>query len=285
MGLAVHNYHDSYGCFPTAGDNGGITKVNGIPLNGPVPDGQPFQQGGALVQLLPFIEQTNLMASSSAGSTPVKIYFCPSRRAPSTRVSYGGGIAAMNDYAMPMWKDQVTTNQYGGAGFGGANGGCWNMWSDTQGTLNGAVDNTNYPFYYNCIFVRAGKQTVVYSANRFTTVTDGTSNTIMLAEKYVTPSLYAPPDTTIDTLAFTDSGWTGGFTSWSTMRCSMNGPYPDTNPGSANWQMFGSAHPNGINAVFADGSVHPIKYGISNAIFQVLVRINDGIVVDMSSVQ
>jgi prepilin-type processing-associated H-X9-DG protein len=46
--------------------------------------------------------------------------------------------------------------------------------------------------------------------------------------------------------------------------------------------MFGSAHPAGINAVFADGSVKPVSYTIPNAIFQLLCRKSDGLVVDLS---
>ncbi len=40
--------------------------------------------------------------------------------------------------------------------------------------------------------------------------------------------------------------------------------------------QFGSAHPAGINAVFADGSVHNIKYGIDPDTFNALGNIDDG---------
>jgi prepilin-type processing-associated H-X9-DG protein len=40
--------------------------------------------------------------------------------------------------------------------------------------------------------------------------------------------------------------------------------------------QFGSAHPAGINAVFADGSVHSIKYGIDPDVFNALGNIDDG---------
>jgi prepilin-type processing-associated H-X9-DG protein len=111
----------------------------------------------------------------------------------------------------------------------------------------------------------------------------------MVAEKFVDPTRYEPvqlnqdPSTIWGQLGFTDSGYWGGFTSWSTMRCSMGGPIRDqpyTN--NAYWQMFGSAHPNGINAVFADGSVKSISYSIPNPIFQVLCRKGDGLVVDLT---
>ena len=40
--------------------------------------------------------------------------------------------------------------------------------------------------------------------------------------------------------------------------------------------QFGSAHPAGMNAVFADGSVHNVKYGIDPQVFNALGNINDG---------
>jgi prepilin-type processing-associated H-X9-DG protein len=44
---------------------------------------------------------------------------------------------------------------------------------------------------------------------------------------------------------------------------------------SAGFQ-FGSAHPAGMNAVFADGSVHSIKYGIDPEVFNALGNMDDG---------
>jgi prepilin-type processing-associated H-X9-DG protein len=39
---------------------------------------------------------------------------------------------------------------------------------------------------------------------------------------------------------------------------------------------FGGAHPSGINAVFVDGSVHPIRYGINASVFNMLGHKSDG---------
>ena len=57
MGLAIHNFHDTYGYFP----NQGNTWYTGISYN---QDGSPpspkNQQAGWGFQILPFIEQDNL---------------------------------------------------------------------------------------------------------------------------------------------------------------------------------------------------------------------------------
>jgi prepilin-type processing-associated H-X9-DG protein len=65
--------------------------------------------------------------------------------------------------------------------------------------------------------------------------------------------------------------------------------WPAPNPGTFNpardrddldaWEFmmgFGSAHPAGINMVFADGSVHHVKYGIDMQVFNALGNMNDG---------
>jgi prepilin-type processing-associated H-X9-DG protein len=49
--------------------------------------------------------------------------------------------------------------------------------------------------------------------------------------------------------------------------------------GGDDWRaifQFGSAHPAGMNAVFADGSVHNIKYGIEPQVFNALGNRDDG---------
>jgi prepilin-type processing-associated H-X9-DG protein len=45
--------------------------------------------------------------------------------------------------------------------------------------------------------------------------------------------------------------------------------------------QWGSAHPTGMNALFADGSVHVIPYTIPSTTFKNLCIRNDGQVVDL----
>ena len=246
-------------------------------------------------QILPFIEQNALYDSADAviNATPVKVYFCPARRGPTTRLGAGGQALALNDYALPMW-----TNVAGG---GGSTAGCWGFWGDTATN----DDVTNYPYYSNAALVRGGRRGNTTPANptgyptvTLTGIQDGTSSTMLLGEKFVDPTRYQPVQTNLDTAAvgacgaggcgFTDNGWVNGWATWSTCRCSMSGPHRDApygDPGSqwqAGWQFFGSAHPGGMNALFADGSVQHIRYGIPNAVFQLLVRKGDGLVVSLA---
>jgi prepilin-type processing-associated H-X9-DG protein len=172
----------------------------------------------------------------------------------------------------------------GNAAGGGGGSGCWGWWNDTN-----ATDLENHEVYRACIFVRGGIGTAVFAPSRMVEITDGSSNTIMVAEKYIDSSRYTPPQTNLDppdagatpNSGFTDAGYWGGYT-WGTLRCSRGGPHRDSYPPiQAGWQMFGSAHPNGINAVFGDGSVRSISYGVPNAVFQLLCRKSDGLIVNL----
>ncbi|MBA4068221.1 MAG: hypothetical protein C0501_31870 [Isosphaera sp.] len=318
IGLGIQNYHDTYNHLPTHGSGGGIRRFNGTPATprsvdpaAPNTPASGYQTAGVFFQVLPFIEQNALYdnpSDSAIGATPVKIYFCPARRGPTTRIGFGGGPVAVNDYAVPMWgvaqrNPDGSTIPEGGA----VPGGCWGFWSDAGETNRppSQTDLTNYAFYSNTALVRGGRRGTPAVPTGYPTVTltglrDGTSSTMLIGEKFVDPTRYRPVAAADDTAgsgncggncAFTDLGWVNGWASWSTSRCSMSGPHRDApygpagppgGPWAAGWQYFGSAHPGGMNAVFADGSVTHIRYGIPNAVFQLLVRKDDGLVVSLA---
>jgi len=294
IGLAVHAYENTNTHLPTHGNGGGIRRIGGSPTsprtvdpNVPGTGATGYQTAGLFFQILPYLEQT---ASYNADDTTiraiaVKTYFCAARRGPTTRLGPGGDTRGLNDYAVPLYKAQSTLGQ------GGSNGGCWNMWGNADG------DNVNYPYYYASVFIRGGKSNAGYPVGTLLGIPDGTSTTIMLAEKLVDPTRYAPVKYDQDTVdvgncgtncGFTDQGYYGGWTDWSTCRCALQTPLRDAAygaPGSqfaAAWQFFGSAHTNGTNALFADGSVAHIRFGIPGAVWQLLVRKDDGLIVDLT---
>ncbi len=173
-------------------------------------------------------------------------------------------------------------------------GNCWGLTSSTNASL-----------YTNNVIVRGGSgPSVAFPPSAIAAVTDGTSNTIMIAEAALATTHYAPPPSNQDLrpaqwdgsvcgrwaasgarIDWMLSPWTGGWANWGVTRCSMNGPWPDE-PHHPNcraiWQQLGSAHPGGINVLLTDGSVRMYPFGTANAIFQLLVRKNDGLVVDLS---
>lgn len=306
IGLAVHNYHDVYNHLPTHGSSGAITRWNGIPATplsiDPAFPNNPasgYQQAGFFYQILPFVEQENIYREPSntvIQATPIRLYFCPARRGPTTRLGAGGQTLALNDYAIPIWS-QPTATWAGGDGVpppGGASAsGCWGFWNDTVND-----DVRNHPYYHNAVIVRGGRRGTPANPHGFPpgnllSITDGTSNTIMIAEKFVDPTRYQPVQTNLDTVdtgacgancGFTDNGYWGGWANWSVTRCSMSGPLRDAPYAQvrAGWQFFGSAHSQGLNCLFADGSVVHIRFGLPNAVFQLLVRKADGLVVNLA---
>src|SRR5437763_16589863 len=55
IGLALHNHHDSFGYFPTAGSNSQAEGENNIN-----PSNTGFETKGWCYQVLPFLEQNNV---------------------------------------------------------------------------------------------------------------------------------------------------------------------------------------------------------------------------------
>jgi hypothetical protein len=81
MGLAFHNFHDTYEFFPL----GGTIPWDGPTFTGGSLEGPRTQGSGWGFQILPFIEQDPLYRSviptkNDVWTTKIKIYFCPSRR-------------------------------------------------------------------------------------------------------------------------------------------------------------------------------------------------------------
>jgi prepilin-type N-terminal cleavage/methylation domain-containing protein len=378
MGLAIHNFHDTNGRFPTQpisgwGDlpdsttdcwrYGPSYNSQNIPL--PVKS----QSAGVFFQILPFIEQDNLWnyknASGSIGAwdlstapytpgsggacgnatgdnrwhpsptnfgysgsvqypdprwkdsdwfedwatsaggqyaafdqTPVKIYACPSRRSAGVLPAIGYGGKAFCDYAVVRSIPVPIAR----------NGVFYNPSLDPRLQAQGAVPNDRY----SCAtrineYTTNAKSSIIGPAtarNTFASVKDGTSNTMMIAEKFMQPQDY-------------DGSWDDGSgymieTEHENVRNTgfwndpamnviynsvLSNPARDQNVYGPPWDtwgnyngaegagwcgsartfgIFGSSHPAGINAVFGDGSVHNVKYGIDPDVFNALGRSDDG---------
>jgi prepilin-type N-terminal cleavage/methylation domain-containing protein len=103
-------------------------------------------------------------------------------------------------------------------------------------------------------------------------VTDGLSNTLLLADKWIDLSTLGsnqPGD---------NEGYTAGF-DHDTVRGVSGPPVPDSRGiwDSAEFaEQFGSSHPSQINAVLADGSVRTITYAVDPLVFQLLGNKSDG---------
>jgi len=214
--------------------------------------------------LLPFMEQKNLCSNFDMGAPyweqdpewvarGADVMICPSRRSSvevSVRELNGRPVGAVGDYA-------------GNAGshvhfldFG------WTLFSgEADGVFNSGLTSENP--------VVDGRLTGPYKGRyKFSSVTDGLSNTIFIGEKHLDPKHLREPD-----------GWADG--------CIYNGDQPATftRLGGLFLQMassadaafppgehpvWGSAHPGTANFVLGDGSVHSYDVNMDG---QVLYRL------------
>jgi prepilin-type processing-associated H-X9-DG protein len=99
---------------------------------------------------------------------------------------------------------------------------------------------------------------------------DGTTATLMVAEKRLNLSFlgqWQEDD---------NEGYSAGWDE-DTIRRTGAQPAPDYGaPSGDGGELFGSSHSGIFNAVFADGSVHPISYTIDKKVFGYLGHITDG---------
>ena len=158
IGLAIQNFHDVYGKFPTGG---------AVPWSWSNRDDLTDTGPGWAYQILPYMEKQTVKELSNTADverTIVSSYFCPSRRS----------FAALNglilmDYASATPGDAVNS---------------WDQfwYGNTWGIPTGVV--------YKGIVVRSGDRREC----RFKDITDGASNTLMVGEKWLNPMRYTAGD-------------------------------------------------------------------------------------------
>ena len=265
QGLAALNYESAIAELPTGGSE---------PWHDQGDENSAFGKGyGWMVQILPYIEDAALRGISEGYGegdkeldlivrrTPISIYFCPSRRdavvrvIPSSAEDCGQGCA-LNDYASATPDNDLVVSP--------ASHEPW-FW---QGTAHGTV--TPGKKYMGII-----TRTVASEPCRMGKITDGTSKTMMFAEKRVFINRYLLGDW------HDDIGWTDGwdpdiirYTGYPPGRDIAQGAPGD--PGGNLGFHFGSAHEPGINTVWGDGHVSVIGYDVDPYNFNLFGHRADG---------
>jgi prepilin-type N-terminal cleavage/methylation domain-containing protein len=279
IGLALHNYHSDKGSFP-AGLVSQLADPNWVMppgnCNAPAPDLGPGWSFFA--RLLPYLEQDNLNATirydlplldpanDQARRTLVKTYVCPSDLGPRLVNVVTCGNPA-NTSATPTVMTQTAVCSY-------------------VGVLGGGMDNPpdpNYACYeytpFNGVFHRN-------LAIRIADITDGTSNTIGVGER---------------DSGFVESGWAGIIPGQNLVYnpITRSPAYNPALPDCQNWRpaitavvvhsrqytlnapngspaSFHSAHPNGGEFLFMDGSVRFITNAVNLTTMRALATRNLG---------
>ncbi|MCC9608178.1 DUF1559 domain-containing protein [Blastopirellula sp. JC732] len=246
IGLALHNYHDTYLAFP-AGYlyRGGNGKCN----------------YGWAVAILPFVEQGNFYEQLDPGNTPLytrysssstaadkallqtrlEAYICPSDAAPK--------LAASQKFSSTDRFDVAVSNYVGCAG-----------WSNTP----------NYPIRD----LDAGGLLWGNSFLNMADITDGTSNTLFVAEREY-PKGHAA--------TWLGAGRNDSYGNESTLRTlfraafTMNFDYAAAGQPQNAGKGWSSLHPGGVQALTADASVHFIPETTNkNNVLQPLSLRGDG---------
>ena len=277
LGLALHNYENTFGRFPPGTRNcdpanpGAGTCTGGY---GYVWQAGPHRKGSMLVKMLPYVEQAPLynqldfrldvqarLASLGYGNREIPVFTCPSDDKGLTKMGLG---TAGTNYA-PSIGNQLMPGQ------GGV---CTTYYPPNAYYLNngpaGHGSTENGDQVSGC-FSR-------YSwAARIADITDGTSNVIAMGE--IRPWCGDHHR----------GGWNNANALWTATTAPINYPTcprepPGTDSGAftcnhyANWQTsqgFKSKHPGGAQFLFADGSGHFLSETIDYATYQRLGDRND----------
>jgi prepilin-type N-terminal cleavage/methylation domain-containing protein len=311
IGLAIQNHVGTHRVFPTGG-SGFHPKIENY-----VMDGRPFgpdKQGlGWGYQILPYLEEGAIQGITTQVKlqvTVVAIYVCPSRRTPSTGTGsggIGGDRAFLIDYAaahpctfdcQPGSSGCATPMRYNPLDavpitFAGYGKNLWSFWGGKDPIGEGAGASAKDSQVYDGVIVRSPWQFTGLDASgrptgqfvkvprpiQFSQITDGTSHTFLLGEKYVRSDLYEGAGKS------DDQGYADGWDP-DAIRSTCFQPYQDSDatgyqfqPLNSNMDIFGfdqdvyyfgSAHNGGFNAVFADGSVHTLNYDIDVVLLNAL---------------
>lgn len=297
IGLSLQNYESAFKHFPTGGTTFGERLEcfvdRGKPFNAP-------KQGMSWAfQLLPFLEQgalQNVGTTDVVQNTAVPLYNCPSRRGPTQYTGKYGAVYLM-DYggANPctLYNGNASAPKYDAERDHGNHARVKSsFWMESVGGYpgsqppsNGAYDGVivRTPWQRDTSFNQAscgpnpspGKfASNVPMPTKMAQISDGTSNTLVISEKYIQASStegYDGGD------ASDDRGWLDGWDP-DTMRSTCARPLSDAgvseirdgDAGEDQTYPFGSAHSSGMNGVFADGSVRTMSYDVTMYVFNSL---------------
>ena len=313
IGLACMNHVDTRKYWPSGGWGYNWTADSNRGYG-------PDQPGSWIFNILDFVEEGNLrncekgLATTAPGfqtasitlhQTPIAIFNCPSRRAariypgvwgPPTFEPIGeqpwladtarAGVAK-SDYAANAGDSQQFAGDhlYRPTSYATIDPSKWTPTNICRKT----GDPTNDA---NVQFCQTG---IMYYRSTLKTsqITDGTSKTYMVGEKWLPVNAYdgftdvkAPGfNTGDDQSMYTGFEWDNERVAWNPIWPSLQSAFQPTRDGidldvsGLEPRRFGSAHPSTFQIVFCDGSVHNIAYEIDPATHRALAHRFDGEVV------
>jgi len=278
IGLALHNYHDTFRTFPP----GYVEEI--LPSNGGVvANGEGHWAWNAMI--LPYVDQAPLYNQINVGTVPVStviasstlrnimqqtlpVFRCPSDTGPSIHDETGRGIKATggSEYGLAVTNYVASNNSFGLKKDGGSN--------PADGTANG-------------VFFRG-------SVIRLRDLTDGSSNVILVgerayklgSEKAFAGALYAARDLNTTGPAISTDG---GDSNEGLISIFGGGASPiNANASSGRGRIaFSSPHVGGAHFLLGDGRIRFISENIDHnsstvpldSTLEYLIGIDDGNVI------
>ncbi len=293
MGLAAMNHESSQGALPSGGWGKEWTSD---PNRGFGPD----QPGSWQFNLMPYMEENGVhdLAKGLTPGTPdfqsamramhrsaLGAFYCPSRRA--TELYRGDWRVCYNSNAnsLPFF---AKTDYAANAGDGKENSG-------DRYSIPKSYEQADHPqFQWSPTNIQDDPLyctgVAYYRSNvTFQKIADGTSKTMFAGEKYLRPESYtfAEPSFGDNQSLYT------GF-EWDNTRLTRHIPGDRQTEiylprrdriGYSNVRAFGSPHDAGFNAVFCDGSVRAVSFGVDAEAYRRIGNRNDGQPLDVSNLE
>lgn len=274
IGIACLAHESAIGYFPTGG--WGPIWI-GDPDRGTGKD----QPGSWAYNILPYMEQLSVYEMPADGSPdsisseqvangqamceiPIVTMYCPSRRA---AINYP---YVLGDSWQPInghHDEKMARNDY----VANAGDGTDHTYSRP---LSYAQANT---FAWGSLSGSTGVITQ-RSTMKISGITDGTSQTYLIGEKYLVPNFYTTGSGGGDNHSMYQ-GFDRDMVRWTTATEPECKPKQDTY-GWNGMLNFGSAHPSGFNMAMCDGSVRSIAYNIDRQVHANLGNRHDGQAID-----
>jgi prepilin-type N-terminal cleavage/methylation domain-containing protein/prepilin-type processing-associated H-X9-DG protein len=286
IGLAFHNFQDTYGVLPNGGRDFNSSRAyhNNPAANlGDCCNSRDRAGWNWTYWILPYLEQSTVFDLASDAGDPaigetgtsnaaqdivaqqaIVTYYCPSRRMP---MPMSGGFYR-HDYA-------------GNAG------------ERTTGSLRGAGNSGQ-----TGVVIQTGREQI-----RLEMIRDGSSNTLMVGEKGLHIEAYdVSGEDGGDNERWNNAGWDEDVVRWGAGRVGdvRYGlpPVPDkqcpgtygsatalVDRGGRTWTKwhpyFGSAHPGGVNFCMADGAVRMIAFNVDDEVFRRISLAKSGLPVEL----
>jgi prepilin-type N-terminal cleavage/methylation domain-containing protein len=284
LATAVHLHDDGFKLMPHAGHHWRSAPMyeNGEVLT------KERQLAGWGFQILPYIEQlalhsgnnqnTDFDRSRQAITTPVKTFYCPSRRQPKPNVAFTA------NYGPIGWSGGVYCWGTNGVSYPHAQTDYVSAYVDPA---NAGIDTTIYPQYFvptaNNFVQRSGAMVRIVLENNSTPpqvrfgmigmegLLDGTTNVLLFGEKRLSIANLGANQ------SHDNEGYTSGWDQDILANASKK-PLPDLRVGAipSNDLRFGSSHPGGFNIALADASVRFLSYSVDQLTLHRYGYRNDG---------